>query len=92
MIKKFENFTRVDYKSNNGILIIDDINNEPIALVVEPKDIEKQLYEISNHFSDDVELDIPSEINVFTADVIINGKDIYNKMDVRLRLTSIPMY
>ncbi len=92
MIKKFENFTRVDYKSNNGILIIDDINNEPIAFIVEPKDIEKQLYEISNIFSDDVELDIPSEINVFTADVIINGKDIYNEIDIRLRLKSIPMY
>ena len=90
--KKFENFTRVDYKSNNGILIIDDINNEPIAFVVEPKDIEKQLYEISNLFSDDVELDIPSEINVFTSDVIINGRDLYNEMDIKLRLKNIPMY
>ena len=82
----------MDYKSNNGILIIDDIKNEPIAFIVEPEDIEKQLYEISNHFSDDVELDIPPEINVFTSDVIINGKDLYNEMDVRLRLISIPMY
>ncbi len=44
------------------------------------------------HFSDDVELDIPSEIDVNSNDVIINGKDLYNDIDIRLCLKSIPMY
>lgn len=82
----------IDYKYNNGIAIIDDIENEIIGFIVEPNDIEKKLYEVSLHFSDDVELDIPPSLKLFDSDIIINGKDLHHETAIRIKLKSVSMY
>lgn len=93
-LKRFDNINEDHhYENMNGIVVIDDKDNKVIGFIVEPVDIEKKLYDIVLNFSDDVELnDLPSNLEPFSGDILINGNDLHHNTKITLRLQSAPMY
>jgi hypothetical protein len=91
-IKNYNLFVNEGYENTNGILVMDNIANEPIGFILEPINIEEKLYDLVLYFSDDCELNIPSNLKPFDEDIIIKGKDLYHEKEIELVLKSISVY
>lgn len=88
-IKKFENF---QYDNKMGVAVIDKSDNSVLAFIVEPTNIEEKLHEIVNLISDDVELEIPENINPFNGEISIKGVDSHRDKEIEILLVPTPMY